>query len=223
MILGIYGAGGLGREVYELAETINKARTDPYWENIVFISDIDSEKEIWGIPVLRYEDFVLRFSAKFTQIAIAVGEPFGREHIRKKVIASNYHLATLIHPICRISPRAIILEGCIVNFGCNISYDTMIGTNTFLQPSCGIGHGSQVGEDSVISAGVRIAGNASIGNQVYVGLHSAIREKISIGDAAIISMCSSIQRDVPNEMIAAGNPARIIQKNNDHKVFKPKM
>ena len=33
MILGIYGAGGLGREVLELARIINT------WEKIIFIDD----------------------------------------------------------------------------------------------------------------------------------------------------------------------------------------
>ena len=37
MILGIYGAGGLGREVYELANVINSYNNR--WDEIFFIDD----------------------------------------------------------------------------------------------------------------------------------------------------------------------------------------
>ncbi len=46
MVLAIYGAGGLGREVLELAKIINKK--EKLWDSFIFIVDgADSKKVKW--------------------------------------------------------------------------------------------------------------------------------------------------------------------------------
>jgi acetyltransferase-like isoleucine patch superfamily enzyme len=47
-----------------------------------------------------------------------------------------------------------------------------------------------------------------------------IKEKLRIGRASIIGMGSVVHSDVPEEVIALGNPARVVRRNEDKKVFK---
>ena len=56
-ILGIYGAGGLGREILELARAINEKELR--WDSIVFIDDGDVPTKANGIPVVKYQPFVV--------------------------------------------------------------------------------------------------------------------------------------------------------------------
>jgi acetyltransferase-like isoleucine patch superfamily enzyme len=49
---------------------------------------------------------------------------------------------------------------------------------------------------------------------------SAIRENLNIGDHSIIGMGSMVFRDIPEKVIAIGNPARVMRKNENNKVFK---
>ena len=45
-------------------------------------------------------------------------------------------------------------------------------------------------------------------------------ERLHIGDDVIVSMGSNVYRDIEDEVIAMGSPARVIRKNEDHRVFK---
>ena len=47
-----------------------------------------------------------------------------------------------------------------------------------------------------------------------------IKEGISIGSNTIIGMGSVVYNDIPDNMIAIGNPARPIKKNLSKRVFK---
>jgi maltose O-acetyltransferase len=50
-----------------------------------------------------------------------------------------------------------------------------------------------------------------IGRRVYVGAGSIILPGVTIGDDAIIAAGSVVRSDVPAGVVAAGNPARVIQ------------
>ncbi len=47
-----------------------------------------------------------------------------------------------------------------------------------------------------------------------------MRQGISIGNDTIVGMGSVVHRDIPNDVIALGNPARPMKKNEEHRVFR---
>ena len=47
MILGIYGSGGLGREIYEIANRRNLASS--LWNQIIFIDDFGDDGALFDI------------------------------------------------------------------------------------------------------------------------------------------------------------------------------
>ena len=56
-----------------------------------------------------------------------------------------------------------------------------------------------------------------IGNNVFVGARSIILKGVTIGDGAVIGAGSIVTRNVPDNVVVAGNPAKIIReiKEND--------
>ena len=50
-----------------------------------------------------------------------------------------------------------------------------------------------------------------IGNHVWLGKHAKILKGVSIGNNSIIGMSSVVTKNVPNNSIAAGNPARVVR------------
>ena len=50
-----------------------------------------------------------------------------------------------------------------------------------------------------------------IGNNVFVGINSIILPGITIGDNVIIGAGSIVTKDVPGNVVVAGNPAKIIR------------
>lgn len=54
------------------------------------------------------------------------------------------------------------------------------------------------------------SGKVKIGNNVFIGVNSTILKGVTIGDNVIIGANSLINKDIPNDVVVAGNPARVI-------------
>lgn len=59
-------------------------------------------------------------------------------------------------------------------------------------------------------------GRVTIGNNVFVGAGSIILPGVSIGDGCIVGAGSVVTRSVPDGMVIAGNPARVIMNSDDY-------
>ena len=55
-------------------------------------------------------------------------------------------------------------------------------------------------------------GDIIIGNDVWIGYEAAILAGVTIGDGAIIGTRAVVTKDVPDNVVVGGNPARIIKK-----------
>jgi maltose O-acetyltransferase len=51
-----------------------------------------------------------------------------------------------------------------------------------------------------------------IGNDVWVGGRAVILPGVTIGDRAVIGAGSIVSRDIPSDVVAAGNPCRVIKQ-----------
>lgn len=54
-------------------------------------------------------------------------------------------------------------------------------------------------------------GKVKIGNNVYIGMHTTVLKGVTIGDNVIVGANSLITKDIPDNVVVAGNPARVIK------------
>lgn len=215
MILGIYGAGGLGREVYEIAIRRNTANF--LWDQIVFIDDNIDEGDFFGTIIIHFDS--LKKQKNEYECIIAVGEPLTREKLFRRLTDENIKLTSLIDPTATVSPTAKIGNGTIICEYSTIHTGVELGNNVLIQPYCTLGHDIMVGNHSVLSTFCAPGGGAVFGERVFVGMQSTIIGGLSIGDDAIISMGAAVFRDIPVGATVVGNPARITRGNNEHRAL----
>jgi acetyltransferase-like isoleucine patch superfamily enzyme len=55
-------------------------------------------------------------------------------------------------------------------------------------------------------------GTVRLGNDVFIGVNSVVLRNVTIGDYSIVGAGSVVTKDVPPNVVVAGNPARIIRK-----------
>ena len=215
-VLGVWGAGGLGREVLELAGIINKR--EKRWDEFVFIVDGVTNREISGIQVFEYLEAKEKYG-EHLEVVIGIGELDIRESKFDLLKKDDIVTPTLIHPDIHIPETTDIGAGVVVQYGCFVSCGVIISDHVYIQPLAAIGHDDIIGENCIISSYTSLAGNVHIGNNTYVAPGTIIKEGINIGAFSIIGLGSIVHRDIPDRVIALGNPARPMKNNETKKVF----
>ena len=213
MALGIYGCGGAGRESKEIAELLG------HWDELVFIDDAYSNDYYKGIKRRNYEEFHREFGKSDAEIVISLGEPELKVKIYERLKKDGFAFANLIHPTAIVSPSAQIGNGLILKPHSLISSDAVVGNNVSIEENGIVGHDSVIGDHCQISANVVVAGGCTVGCATYIGLSVPIKQGIKIGKNAVIGMGSVVVRDIPDNVIAMGNPARPMKNKDDSRVF----
>lgn len=214
--LGIFGAGNLGKELYDIAERINK--TDVKWDDIVFVDNYAASDRFYGRSIYRPE--ACERLEGMTEYVIATGEPSVRKEIFYQLKNAGCRLTTLIDPTACISPTAQIGEGVIIAPFSSVSCDVVIGNNVLIQSYIRVGHDISIGNHSVISANAAIGGGVTIGEEVFLGMNASVINEKHVGDRAVLAMGAALFRDLESGRTAVGNPARVTRGNDAGRVFQ---
>lgn len=210
MILAIYCAGGMGREVLDLARSVNR------WEQIVFVDDVTSQRVCNGAPVYRFSE--IKCFKDNIEFVIANGEPSARNLLYDKVKQANYGLTKIISSHCDISSSSNIGKGCIL-FQSRISPNVCIEDNVAIEFGVDIGHDAVIGKHVVLNSMSFIGGYTHIGERTYIAPGALLKDRISVGRDVIVGLGAVVVRDVLDKSVVVGNPARKIRDNMERKVF----
>jgi putative colanic acid biosynthesis acetyltransferase WcaF len=83
-----------------------------------------------------------------------------------------------------------------------------------------IGARATVAQEAYLSSGTHdftrpelplVTGKITIGEDAFVGARAFVMPGISIGSRSVIGACSVVTHDVPADVIAAGNPCRVLR------------
>ncbi len=74
-----------------------------------------------------------------------------------------------------------------------------------------IAHNCIIGKKTLITASAQFSGGVTVGESAWIGPNSSIIQKITIGDNSFIGLGSVVTKNVPENTVVAGNPARRIR------------
>ncbi|MBK9443377.1 MAG: NeuD/PglB/VioB family sugar acetyltransferase [Comamonadaceae bacterium] len=214
----MYCAGGFGKEVMDVAKRFNAEQHR--WNDIHFLDDQCETPTRYDAKVFSFDAACAFLKQSAGEVIIANGEPASRRMLREKLEARDMALGFLIDATTIVADSARIESGVVIAPLCSISSDAVIQTNASVNTMSIVGHDVVVGENTVISSMVNIGGKSKIGMNTYIGMGALIKDEVKIGDDVIIGMGSVVYNDIPDNMIALGNPARPMRRNTDKKVFK---
>ena len=182
--------------LYPFIEVINNLKLEPKYkfENIKFNYDI-LEK-----PSGHKSSYILgAFGVK-----------------AKRSLHSLYNkddYCNVFHASCNISSQAIFGKGCIVNGNSTITAHSLIGNFVSINRHVSIGHHVTINDFVTINPASNIAGHVSVGEGTTIGMGSNITDNIKIGKNSIIGAGSLVLSDIPDNVIAFGNPCKVVRDN----------
>ncbi len=219
MTLGVYGASGLGTELLGLAERINMET--PIWDDFVFVDDAPEKngQTLVEIPILSFAQALEKYGKDGIEFILAIGEPNVKDIVFKKVCDAGAVVTNLIFPDF-VMPRGTTYgKGLVVHKASGLPPCSEFGNNVLIQGKAVMGHDLKVGDNVVISSLSFIGGNTTIGRDTYIAPGALIRNGIHIGENAIVGMGAVVTKDVPDNAVVVGNPAKIMRYNESGRVF----
>lgn len=86
------------------------------------------------------------------------------------------------------------------------------GDNVFVSPNCGFYTAGHPLDFKQRNLGLEYAYPITVGNNVWIGANTAVLAGVTIGDNTVIGAGSVVDRSIPSNVLAAGNPCRVIRK-----------
>lgn len=198
----IIGAGGHAKVIADIIQKSN--------DKLIGFLDDNLPKET--IVIKNYKiigNFNDRFSIsaenKDVEFVIALGDNNKRKEIAN---SSNIKFYTAIHPSAQIGLDVNIEQGTVV------MANTVINSAAKIGKHCIINTGSIIEHDNIIENFVHISPNAALGGTVkigettHIGIGAVVKNNIKVCENCIIGAGSVVVKDMVEEGVYIGTPAR---------------
>lgn len=208
--LTIAGCGWHAHIVAELAELTGK------YAQVQLLDRDWPTKTVWGDwPVVGGFDVLDQdLFGSTDEFFVALGDNSARVALCAQIVKHGGKLATLIHPLAFVSPRARLQPGTAVCAGAIIQPYASIGMGCIVNTAATVDHHCELADGVHLSPGVHLSGNVRIGNRTWLGTGVSVRDKLTIGDNIIIGVGSVVVKDICEAGIYSGVPSRKIKNIN---------
>jgi sugar O-acyltransferase (sialic acid O-acetyltransferase NeuD family) len=174
-----------------------------------------------SLPILReinHPDFNLDIREEidikqFKKYVLGVYDPKHKIKIIEKLNPEIEKFHTTLFNDLVISKTSKIGIGCLIHANVSVGSHTNIENFVSINRNVSIGHHTNIGNFVSINPGCNIAGNVNIGEGTLIGMGTNVLNTVQIGKNTIIGAGSNVTRDIPDNVVAYGNPCKIIRDN----------
>ncbi len=164
-------------------------------------------------PELTKERLVARqLCARFNQSV--PGEEAEQREILNTLFGTEVDVRIEQPFYCDYGPNIQLGSQVYFNFGCVIldTAPVIIGDNVLIGPSVQIYAPLHPLDADERRSGIEYSRPIVIGADVWIGGNATICPGVTIGARSVVGAGSVVTRDVPEDVVVAGSPARVIKK-----------
>ena len=216
----LIGGGGHAKAIIEIITMRKKYHIAGITDN----NSGEKEKLISGVPIIGNDDNLQIYFQKgikrafITLGSVADTRPRIRLYTMLKEI--GFELINVIHP------SAIITTSLKIGLGNALMAGSIINTSTTLGSNCIINTGAVVEHDCIIedhvhiATGAKLAGGVNVKEGTHVGIGVTVKQGVTIGRQVVVGAGALVLKDIPDHVMCAGIPARIIKHLGDSTIHK---
>ena len=193
--MNLFGASGHAKVIIDIVRSQGKKVDNLYDDN-------EELNEMLGIPVLHKKEIA-------SPIIISIGDNLTRKRIAESLTV-DYEVA--IHSSAIISDFAKIGVGSVVMQGVIIQSCAIIGKHCVINTGATIDHDCVIQDFVHVSPNSTLCGNVFVGEGAHIGAGSVVIPNIKIGKWCVIGAGSVVTKDIPDNVLAVGNPCKVIRQ-----------
>jgi sugar O-acyltransferase (sialic acid O-acetyltransferase NeuD family) len=210
----ILGSSGTSYDILDTMRAVNEAAGQERFRCIGLLDDNPSLKGSTrnGVEILGPMSL-----ASTLDCFVINGVGSSRSFVHKEEITGRTgcppeRFVTVVHPTASVSTTAVLGLGTVVMQNAVVCSNARVGSHVVLLPCAVVSHDDIIGDYTCIATGVCISGGAHIGKCCYLGCNSAIIENAHVGDYCLVGMGSVVTKDVEDNSVVVGNPARFLRR-----------
>lgn len=192
------------------------AAVDSGWQVVAFADSKPTQREFKGIKVVREAELPWTGS-----IVVAIG----LNHIRKEVterLTSQFpelQFATVAHPTASIGYQAQIGPGAVILQNATVGSTATVGMGAIINSGAVLDHESFLGDFASLAPGAKTGGRVRIGAESAISLGASVSHGVCIGPQTVVGGQSFVNKDLPENSVAFGIPARVIRSRQPNENY----
>ncbi len=195
--LVIYGAGGHGRSLAALIQTLGA------YEIIGFIDDgYPPGEQVFGLPLLGKNQHLQELVDNGVQLAAngvgGIGDLKSRLKVYRLLNQAGLFCPTLVHPTACVETSALMGDGIQVYPQAYIGTEVQIGFGCIVNTGAIVSHNCRLAAYVNLSPGATLAGDVQVGEGALIGMRATINLGIYVGERARIGNGATVKADVPD-------------------------
>jgi acetyltransferase EpsM len=145
-------------------------------------------------------------------IVVGIGDNATRRRVSEDLIAAGERFFSSVHPFSCIAPDTTIGDGTMISAGVVVGTRARIGRGVILNTRASVDHHNLIGDYAHISCGVTLGGDVVVGEETFIGLGASVSNGCRVGARTIIGAGAVVVRDIPDDVVAYGVPARVMRR-----------
>lgn len=201
----LFGGGGHCYASIALIKSLGE-----YLPSIVYDDD-PKRNNIMGVPMKQYhyEDTAGK------SMCISIGNNQIRKIKASKFASTKFpsfvHKSSVVYPSVSIGKGSLILPNAVLDA------ESTVGDFCIVNNNATVSHNVILENYVHVAINVAIAGGVRVGEGTLLGAGSIILPEVTIGKWAVIGAGSVVTKNVPDNALVYGNPAKIIKNNSIEK------
>lgn len=201
----ILGAGGHGKVVAECALSLG------VYTAIAFLDDDKKvvERSILSLlPIIGTFSDAGNFAHEFSYAFVALGNNRSRVELITYLTKIGYKIPCLIHPAAYVSKFAHIGSGTVIMAGAVVNADAHIGVGGIINTGASVDHDCVLGRGVHLSPGARLGGTVTVGDYTWICMGASVMNNVRVEEGSVAAAGAAVIRDVGDNVLVAGVPAR---------------
>lgn len=206
-----WGATGQAKVLRECIGTLNHALV------AVFDNNPNVQPPFADVPLITGWAGFMEWrgsQAGATAFLVAIGGPHGRDRceIQTALCRAGLEPHTAIHRTAFVADNALIGQGSQILAHAAVCVEAKLGAACIVNTGASVDHECNLGDGVHIAPGARLAGVVTVKRHSMIGIGATVLPRITIGENVIVGAGAVVARDIPDNVIVAGTPAKIIRE-----------